>query len=80
MHINKPLALARLFFVPIRRISVLLLLSLRKLLENQLYLRTDRQRRQRKNRSGFRGQVELGVVSLAVKINAKFSKNAPKRE
>ncbi|MEM5715296.1 hypothetical protein AAGV03_08180, partial [Bifidobacterium animalis subsp. lactis] len=42
MHIEKPLDLDALFFVPTRSISVLLLLSLRKLLENQA-LTSDKQ-------------------------------------
>lgn len=82
----QPLDFARLFSEPIRRTSVFLLLSLRKLLEKpsfnfgQTDRQTVREKEQRKNRSRLRGQVELGVISITAIVNAKFSEDASKRK
>lgn len=70
--------LTQVDLVPTRRTSVLLLLSLRKLYESQDLISNKLSERELGgSRPG--GQIELGVISIAVELNTKFSKDMTKR-
>ena len=68
----------RVDFVPMRRTSVLLLLSLRTLEENQDLMSCKQS--DREDGGWFGGQVELGVIRVAMKVDVVFTEDIAKRK
>ena len=81
MEVEKSFILERVDLVPIRRISVLSQLSLRKFWENQdLIPWRQSEGGGREGRGGFDAQVKLGIICITMELNIIFMEKMAKRE